>query len=199
MFGFIENFTDSQTNAQCTGAGTFKTGFDGYINNCLKTQDIQSLKNLFDGLNLYSSDKRNELDLTNKEILDNSYTEAIKLGDTLYDIGYGKAGSSSQRQLLVKEKQELAATFQTLNQQAQSADRTFLDTLIEKEQPQYETFPSLQDASLAIFWIGWLIMGVVLVLGKFIGIDGSTRTGVIVFVLYILVSVLVYGILKKVA
>ncbi len=100
---------------------------------------------------------------------------------------------------LQEEKERLSRELRDLTQQAQSADRTFLDTLIEKGEPKYETFPSLQDASLAIFWIGWLVVGIVLVLGKFRGPEGSVRTGMIVFMLFVLVSVLVYGLLKKAA
>lgn len=194
----LENFVD-QSNAQCTGAGTFKTGFDGYIASCVQSGDINALKNLFNGLNLQTSDRRNSNDTTNKEVLDASYTEAIALGDRLNDMVGNTTGTDAQMKRLRDEKERLAKELRDLTQEAQSADRTFLDTLIEKDEPKYETFPSLQDASLAIFWIGWLVVGIVLVLGKFRGVDGSTRTGMIVFMLFILVTILVYGLLKKVA
>lgn len=194
----LENF-ESQPDAQCTGAGAYKTGFDSYIQSCLNTGDITALKNLFDGLNLDSSDKRSERDTTNKEILDGAYDEAITLGNTLNDSTGNNAISEAQLKKLQDEKSRLTKELRDLTQEAQSADRTFLDTLIEKEEPKYETFPSLQDASLAIFWIGWLVVGIVLVLGKFKGPEGSFRTGLIVFMLFVLVTVLVYGLLKKVA
>lgn len=198
MYGLLENFT-GQSDAQCTGAGAYKTGFDGYVQSCITTGDITALKNLFNGLNLQTSDKRNQNDTTNKEVLDSAYTEAIALGDRLNDIAGNTTGNDAQMKKLQEEKERLSRELRNLTQEAQSADRTFLDTLIEKDEPKYETFPSLQDASLAIFWIGWLVVGIVLVLGKFLGPEGSVRTGMIVFMLFILVSVLVYGLLKKVA
>lgn len=194
----LENF-QSQTNAQCTGAGAYKTGFDSYIQSCLSSGDMNALKNVFNGLNLDSTDKRNQGDTTNKEILDGSYNEAITLGDNLSNMAGSTKSSDSQIKSLLTEKERLQKELRDITQEAQSADRTFLDTLIEKDEPKYETFPSLQDASLAIFWIGWLTVGIVLVLGKFMGSDGSMRSGMIVFMLFILVTVLVYGLLKKVA
>jgi hypothetical protein len=200
MLGFTEiteNF-QNPSNAQCTGAGAFKTGFDGYMQNCLQTGDINMLKNVFDSLHLDTSDARQNAGLTNKEILDNSYNEAIMLGDNMASLGSTTSNVDSQLQSLENEKRSLTAELRDLTQKTESADRTFLDTLIENE-PKYETIASLQDVSLATFWLGWFIVGIVLVLGKLFGTDGSLKSVLIVFMLYVLVSILVYGLLKKVA
>lgn len=204
MLGFtdITDITEqfqNPSNAQCTGAGAFKTGFDGYMQNCLQSGDINMLKNVFDSLHVDTSDARQNAGLTNKEILDNSYNEAIMLGDNMASLGNTTSNVDNQLQSLESEKRALTVELRDLTQKTESADRTFLDTLIESGPPQYETFPSLQDISLATFWLGWFIVGIVLVLGKLFGADGSLRSVLIVFMLYVLVSILVYGLLKKVA
>ena len=99
---------------------------------------------------------------------------------------------------LQKKKDMLLAEIKATQAQTEGADRGFLDSIMNGN-PQEESIPTLQDASLMIFWFGWLVMALTLIAVRWFSPQGGWRAGAFTAILLFLVTICVYALLQQIA
>jgi len=178
------------TNVQCLpGSGTLAKNFDTYVNQCATNNDTSRTNNLFTQNDFTGSIDTAKAIVTDL-ILSNTNASTLQ-----------KSSSSDQTSRiasLTQQKTKLQKDLDNLTRETQVSERGFLD-IVTSETPTSKNYPTLQDISLGIFLLGWLILGLSLVFVKMFGPNGNIRGGLIVLVLFFFISVVVYSIMKQVA
>ncbi len=104
----------------------------------------------------------------------------------------------NQRTTLQRRKETLKNELDHYRNIADSADKTFLEDIYNGT-PQKELAPSLQDIALLVFWFGWLVMSIVLIVVRTGSPGGGLTAGFFAFFVLLLVTLCVFALLKKVA
>jgi hypothetical protein len=178
------------TNAQCVpGTGALSKDFNKYISECGTPNDTSRTNNLFTQDNFTESITTVQA-LATDLILSNTNASTLQTNSSTDQTNRIKSLTSQQTKL----QDEL----DHLTRETQAAERGFLD-IVTTETPTSKNYPTLQDISLGIFLLGWLILGLSLVFVKMFGPQGNIRGGLIVLVLFFFISMVVYSIMKQVA
>lgn len=166
--------------------------FEAIVRDCSSFDDVQQ-RNLF--LNTFQ-DSYNSL-------IENLKTQITNM---LFVTGNGASGNSSvattmntTKTGLEKEKARLEAQKKALEEEVEATERNFLDSIYNKEEPGKNDMLTLQDVALAVFALGWLLMGLTLIYLRAVGPTGSFRGAMIVLVVFLFVTILMYGILQQLA
>ena len=174
------------------GTGQYNINFREYIRQCTSLNDESRLNNLVDTA-VYSDTIQNLRDVTNDLIIsvDNIQNMHAKTGTTVSQL-------DREINSLMQTVDTLNSKKKTIETETQANDRSFLDHVIS-DVPTNESFPTLQDISIALFLFGWLVLGLSLLTIRTIGPSGSFRGGALVLLLFLFVTFLLYAILKVVA
>jgi hypothetical protein len=184
----------STLQAQCLPNTSQTQTFNSYIANCRTNSDRTRANNLFSPAISQFKDTFAQLR--------SQFDELIITGDNAAVVG-NLTGSSvaevnNQISELTKKKDMVMAEIHSLRTQVEASDRSFLDKVMNGPSEK-ELAPSLQDVSLLLFFFGWLIILITIVMVRWLSPGGGWRAGLFTFVLMILVTVCVYAILKQVA
>ena len=174
---------------------TTQTGeFINYINICRKDLDTSRSRNFFS----QSIDKYKNM----FQQLRAQYDNLIISGDSQNSLSNltGNTSSSVNGQItsLTKKREELMYQVKKTQNEAQSHDRMFLDDIMHKKEKK-ELYPTLQDFALGLFVFGWVLISCVLIFIRATSPGGGLIAGIITFILLLIVSILVYGLLLYVA
>lgn len=178
------------TNAQCLpGSGTLAQNFNSYISQCGTSSDASRTNNLFT-----EDDFTGSID-TAKALV----TDLILSNQNVSTLQRSSSSDQTSRITgLTNQEQKLQSELDNLIRQTQAAERAFLD-IVTTENPTSKNYPTLQDISLGIFLLGWLILGLSVVFIKMFGPQGNVRGGLLVLVLFFFITMVVYTIMKQVA
>lgn len=179
------------TSEQCNAEQTIGR-FNAIVNACSSTSD-ESQRNLL--LDTFQSNSNFLLDKLNDQITNMRFLT----GNSANGNATVATTMTTTKNNLQTEKAKLEAQKLALQQEIEVAERDFLDSVYTKEEPGKNDMLTLQDVALAIFVLGWLLMGLTLIYLRAVGPTGSYRGALIVFVVFLFVTILMYGILQQLA
>jgi hypothetical protein len=195
MFAQYEGFATTDPNAVClNGAQLGTLTFPAYVQQCLKDENLTSVDNNIIYL---------------KDYFINSYAalkgEYDSLIITLNNVNNLKTKTNSttanldERILsLTKKKKELEDELKRYTAEAEAKNQSFLDSILQGR-PKETLTPTLQDATLLIFWFGWALLAITLVAVRWLSPGGGWRAGLYAAILLLLVTLCLYAVLQKVA
>lgn len=99
---------------------------------------------------------------------------------------------------LQNEKKSLQEERDTYQRHSKSSDKSFLEDVMNGT-PQAQTAPSLQDATLLLFWFGWIVIVFTLTAVRWFSPGGSWMAGLFTLFLLILVTACLYSLLVQIA
>jgi hypothetical protein len=185
----------NQNDARCLSGTAETQTFQQYIQQCRKTQDTTR------SLQFFSESKRGYKELF--QTLRAQYDDILVTGNSLNALvelaGATTNGANAQLNTLQKRKDVLLAEIKGQKRAGEAADKSFLEDIMHGRQPQPETIPSLQDGVLLLFWFGWILMMITLVVVRFLAPGGGVKSGLFSLVLLVLVTIALFGLLKQVA
>lgn len=185
--------TDAGSTAcknQSTGA--LNTGLANFNTACASGNDNGRQTNF---LNNFTDEFTSQ-----KDSLNSNYDNLKQTANALNDYSGGRTFSqdiTARRNELTKQKQTLQKELQTYQEKSQVEDRDFLDSIMHNGPPQDEAFPTLQDVGIGIFLIGWILVGILLIYIQKINV--GWKGSFMVFLLYTVATILVYGIIQYLA
>jgi len=184
------------TNAECAqpNASNILT-FDQYINKCRDSKDTVRTNGLFSN---YGEKVKDTFDSLRAQ-----GTDLIATGDAINTLGNlsgnTSAGVDERVTNLDSQKKSLLNEIEKYRNISNIAEKTFLEDIMNGNTPKQELIPSLQDATLLLFWFGWLIMVLVLTSIRWFSPGGTFFAGLFTFLLLALITCCMYAILVKIA
>ena len=173
--------------------GPTVTGFNTYVSQCRSTDDTSRGNNFFS----QSKDKFKNIFTDFKA----QYTDLLHTGDS-FSVLAGLSGATTseannQLNILSKKKTLLLADINSYRRIGDSSDKTFMEDIMHGR-PQKELAPSLQDAVLLLFWFGWLVLSITLVAVRWGSPGGGWRAGSFTLLIMLLVTLVLFALLKQV-
>lgn len=191
MRGYIEGF-EGPTDARCLNPGS--TDFNTYVSVCRTTSDTARANTFFSNSTAVYKDTFQKLRA--------QYDDLLVTGDatnTMADLaGTSTSQTNTELNTLAKKQDLLKAEIDSYRRKAEMADKTFLEDILHGT-PKEELTPTLQDVSLLLFWTGYAILALALVAVRFGSPGGGWRAGLVAFVLMLLVTLVLYALLKQIA
>ena len=182
------------TDATCLVNSSETSNFNQYVAKCRQSIDTSRANNFFSQSISQFKDIFQQLRSQYDNLIvsgDSQNTMATLSGNTM-------DGVNKQLRSLKKEKDELLYKVKKEQNQAQSADRMFLDDIMHgKEQEQ--VYPSLQDFSLGLFFFGWIVMCFVLMYIRGTSPGGGVMAVLMTFMLLVVISGALYSLLSYIA
>ena len=181
-------------NALCANGAQYQTNFNQYVTQCRNAADTRLADQFF------SNSKAKYKTIF--ETLRAQTTDFLLTGDNLMAVsslsGNSNTSVNSRLNELSKKKDLLTADIRKYRGLAEAADKTFLDDIMHGP-PKKELAPSLQDASLLLFSVGWLFIAITLVAVRWGSPGGGWKNGLFALAIMLLVTMCVYALLKQVA
>ena len=184
-------------NALCANGAQYQTNFNQYVTQCRDTADTRLADQFF------SNSKAQYKSIF--ETLRAQSTDFLLTGDNIMTVSSlsGNSGATVNSRLdeLTKKKDIITADIRKYRSLAEAADKTFLDDIMHGP-PKKELAPSLQDASLLLFCVGWLFITLTLVAvrwGSYRNGGGGWKNGLFTLAVMLLVTMCLYALLKQVA
>jgi len=189
--------TDSNTDnrdASCLGGTTETKAFETYLGKCRTnadttratnffSQSLQSIKDTFQSLRAQGDD-------------------LVIMGDSIMAVANLSGNSvdavDSRIAGLQREKKELQEERDTHLRHSKTSDKGFLEEVMNGT-PQPQTAPTLQDATLLLFWFGWIVIVFTLTAVRWFSPGGSWKAGVLTLLLLILVTACLHSLLVQIA
>ena len=187
------NANPNVTNAQCLSSSALGSSFTEYIQQCRQQADTNMARNLFPDANAFKNVFQQ---------LRAQFDDMLSTGNSMSALanlsGATVSGANQQLKQLQEKKDSVRAEINKQRRIAESADRTFLEDVMNGA-PQEQSAPTLQDVTLLLFWFGWLTMSVVLVYIRWASPGGGWKSGAFTLALIAFVTICVYAILLRVA
>jgi len=185
--------TDKQ-DASCLSGTNETTTFNNYIKKCRTINDTRRSTNFF-------SESKESIKDTFKT-LRAQFDDLLMTGDSV-DTMLNLTGSTNgtiEKQIgeLTKKKESVLQEIKHYRNISDSADKSFLEDIYNGT-PQKELAPSLQDATLLLFWFGWLIFIITLTSVRWFSPSGTWKSGLFTFFLLVLVTLCMYSLLVQIA
>jgi hypothetical protein len=194
MYAQYEGFSaTADPNAVClNGTQLGALTFPQYVQQCLKDGDLTSVETNFAYLqnkfiDSYTSSKAQYDDL----II--THTNILNLAS-----GSDRTNLDASTQSLIKKKKQLEDDLKRYKSEAEAKNQSFLDSILQGR-PQETLAPTLQDATLMLFWFGWILLGATLILVRWLSPGGGWRSALFATVLLLLATLSIYAVLQKVA
>lgn len=180
--------------ADCVpGSGAYSAGFDSYVRKCISNNDLSRLNNLF-SIDEYRQTFDKLSGISDDLIISNKGLQSQMVASNMTTSALDKRLGEIQG-----EKEKLTAQLNETHEKTDAADRSFLDSITTQNTPQNDRFPTLQDIALAFFFFGWFVLGIVLIYIRAVGATGSLKSAALSAVLFVLVTMVLYALLKIVA
>ena len=184
----------NKTDGICLTTSQQTRDFQNYINTCRNNDDTARANTFF------SQSIVNFKDIF--QSLRGQYDNFMIAGDaqnSLMSLS-GNSADAVKKQLyeLTSRKEKLTQDIRNTQSKAEASDREFLDDIMHG-QPKGETISTLQDVALGIFWLGWVLMAIVLVAVRWGSPGGNWRAALFTLAIIILSTVCVYALLYTVA
>jgi hypothetical protein len=188
------NLQTDQRDATCGGGTNETNAFEFYLGKCRTTADTTRAKNFFIDSLEPIKDTFQKLRAQGDDL--------IILGDSMKAMtslsGNSVNGVNERIKDLQKQVKELETTKNNYLQHSKSADKSFLEEVMNGT-PQAQTAPSLQDATLLLFWFSWIVMIFTLIAVRWFSPGGSWQAGLFTLFLLALVTACLYSLLIQIA
>jgi len=188
------NSQTDQRDASCLGGTNETNAFQSYLGKCRTNADTTRATNFFNESLQSIQDTFQKLRAQGDDL--------IILGDSMAAItnlsGNSINGVNNRIKDLQNQVKELQTTKNKYLQHSKSADKSFLEEVMNGT-PQAQTAPSLQDATLLLFWFGWIVMIFTLTAVRWFSPGGSWKAGIFTLFLLILVTACLYALLVQIA
>lgn len=190
-----EGFATSDTNSIClTNAQLGSNTFPQYVQTCLKDGDLARVNTIFKSLESQFIDAWRE-----------SRAEFGNLLNTYIGINTFKKNTNSSTEdanatltTLTKKKDQLEEELKRYKSEAEAKNQSFLDSILQGT-PKETLTPTLQDATLMLFWFGFILLGVTLIFVRWFSPGGNWKSGLFASILLILITLCIYAVLQQVA
>lgn len=178
--------------AKCL-TGQVVTNFNEYVRDCRTSDDTSRGNNFFS-----QSKEKFKIIFTDFRA---QYLDLVHTGDR-FSVLAGLSGATTseannQLNILSKKKTLLLADINRYRRISDSSDKTFMEDIMHGR-PQKELAPSLQDAVLLLFWFSWLVLSITLVAVRWGSPGGGWRAGSFTLLLMLLVTLVLFALLKQV-
>jgi hypothetical protein len=185
--------TDNRDDT-CVGGTNETNAFDKYLKTCRKeadtgratiffNQSLESIQDVFKSLRAQGND-------------------LLALGESTMSIANltGNSIDEVNRRIrgLQNEKKRLQEERDTYMRHSKTSDKSFLEDVMNGT-PQAQTAPSLQDATLLLFWFGWIVIVFTLTAVRWFSPGGSWMAGLFTLILLLLVTACLYSLLVQIA
>jgi len=185
----------NKKNAICINGTREQKAFTDYVSQCRSDNDTARSTNFFsESVTTIQSQFEN---------LRAQFDDLIHTGDSISSImnltGNTATHADSKITSLTKRKEVLLQTLKEKRRIADSADKSFLEDIMHKTPGKKELAPSLQDATLLLFWSGWITMVLTLTAVRWFSPGGTWQAGAITFILMVLVTGALYSLLIRIA
>lgn len=182
----------NERDATCLGGTEDSAKFQSYVSRCRTTDDTRVAMNfLSQTLDKYRAVFQNYRDQFNNLMISADALASNTNAQTRQQLEDQKNALFQRRDLLKEE----ISKYRRLSD---SAEKAFLED-IYRGTPQKEEIPTLQDVALFTFWLGWLVMGLVLVAVRWASPGGNFMSATFALLILALTTVCVYALLKQVA
>lgn len=187
--------TTAQENAKCLNQVNIgDQTFNQFISTCLKGDDATRLNTIFQSLESQFIDAYSD-----------SRAQFGNLIGTYNGVNSLKTKTNSSTtdadatiMTLTKKKNNLEEELKRYKSEAEAKNQSFLDSILQGT-PKETLTPTLQDATLLIFWFGWILLAVTLVAVRWLSPGGGWRAGIFAAILILLVTLCLYAVLQKIA
>jgi hypothetical protein len=187
----------SNENAVCLNPNTTELGkltFPGYVAKCLKGDDATRLNTIFNSLEGNFIQAYSE----SREQFGNLINTYNGVRDLKTKTNSSTQDADATLNTLEKKKKNLEEELKRYTSEAEAKNQSFLDSILQGT-PKETLTPTLQDATLLIFWFGWVLLAVTLVAVRWLSPGGGWRAGLFAAILILLVTLCLYAVLQKVA
>jgi hypothetical protein len=184
----------NQKNAICLTGTQESTSFNKYISQCRSSDDTARSTNFFSESAAVIQGQFQALRAQTDDL--------IRTGDSINSMmnltGNTVKNADSRIMSLTKKKETLLQTIKDKRRIIDSADKSFLEDIMHHK-PKAEFAPSLQDATLLLFWSGWIVMVFTITAIRWFSPGGTFQAGATTFLLMALVTFALYSLLVQVA
>jgi hypothetical protein len=186
----------AQENAKCLGDVSIgDQTFGQFVNTCLQSNNNNTrLNTIFKSLESQFIDAWVQ-----------SRAEFGNLMNTYKGINTFKQNTNSTTTdadatitTLTKKKEDLSEELKRYKSEADAKNQSFLDSILQGT-PKETLSPTLQDATLLLFWFGWILLGVALIFVRWMSPGGGWKSGLFATLLLLLVTLCLYAVLQQVA
>jgi len=182
----------NQRDATCLSGTEDSSKFQSYVQRCRTADDTRVAMNFLSAsLDKYKNIFQNYRDQFNNLLLSADALAVSTSSGTTKKL-------EDQKLALMKRRDALKQEISHFRRLSESAEKNFLED-IYKGTPKEEEIPTLQDVALGVFWLGWLIMGIVLVAVRWGSPGGTFMSALFALLLLGLTTVCIYALLKQVA
>jgi hypothetical protein len=182
----------NERDATCLGGTEDSSRFQSYVSRCRTTDDTRVAMNfLTQTLEKYKAVFQNYRDQFNNLMISADALASNTNAQTRQQL-------EDQKNALFKRRDTLKQEISNYRRISDSAEKAFLEDIYHGT-PQKEESPTLQDVALFSFWLGWLVMGLVLVAVRWGSPGGNFMSAVFALLILALTTVCVYALLKQVA
>ena len=182
--------TTDHGSASCLPNSAESQQFQKYLTSCRTTQDTRIANTFLSEtiekyIGLFDSYRA-------------QYTDLIMNADNLYALTSNASSLNDEHNALHKQKDKLKHKIKHYRMKASASDKVFLEDIYNGN-PKAELAPTLQDITLLLFWFGWLVMSITLIVVRWTSPGGGWQAGLFVTIILLLVTLCVFAILVQVA
>jgi hypothetical protein len=142
-----------------------------------------------------SADRVNALLVDQRDALKARFTNIKATIDSIIPVqSQQRSALEAQRNGLESQKADLEEELAGLKQKERAFNKSFQDTVYYKPAPTSTSITTLQDFALAIFAVGWFLLGGVIVAISKFQVGGSWRSALLTLALYTIITMVVYSI-----
>ena len=177
-----------QKGAQCLPNTAETSQFQTYINSCRTSNDTTIATNFLSEtvqkyIGIFETHRAH-------------YNDLMITAENLNSALGNTSAVQSEVDTMAKRKVKLQHEIEKYRSKSKSADKVFLEDIYNKTSKE-EFAPSLQDVALLLFWFGWLVISITLIVVRWS--TGGWKAGLFSAVILLLVTVCVFAILVQVA
>jgi pheromone shutdown protein TraB len=142
-----------------------------------------------------SADRVNALLVEQRDALKARFTNIRATIDSIIPVqSQQRSALEAQRDGLESQKTDLEEELAGLKQKERALNKSFQDAVYYKAPPTSASITTLQDFALAIFAVGWFLLGGVIVAISKFQVGGSWRSALLALALYTIITMVVYSI-----
>jgi hypothetical protein len=177
-----------QKGAQCLPNSSESKQFQNYINACRTSKDTSIATTFMSQtvdkyIGIFESQRAH-------------YNDLMISADNLSSASGSSKALLNELNGMAKQKEKLKHEIEHYRTESKSADKMFLEDIYNKTSKK-EFAPSLQDVALLLFWFGWLLISITLIVVRWS--TGGWQAGLFSAVILLLVTVCLFAILVQVA
>ena len=180
------------SKAECTASGSFRTNFDNFINQCASQSDTSSINNIINPSDI------TELIENEKSIEDDLLTSLQGIKDLRTQGGVSTGNLRNQITSLQSRIESIKAQIKENEDKAEVQNQIFLQS-VSSSPKKTSKLGNLNDLALGIFFTSIFIFIITITIVQITKINGSLTYGLYTFISMIIITLVIYALIKEVA